>query len=70
LLVNSLGWGRVFRSWLGVLLAALMVIPVIARIHSEEALLRTQFGSDYDAYCARTSRLIPRLYSDSSGLKG
>jgi protein-S-isoprenylcysteine O-methyltransferase Ste14 len=33
-----------------------------ARIHSEEVLLRTQFGSDHDAYCARTSRLIPGLY--------
>jgi hypothetical protein len=25
-------------------------------------LLREQFGDEYEAYCARTSRLIPRLY--------
>ena len=29
---------------------------------AEEALLRTQFGAEYDAYRARTSRLIPGLY--------
>jgi protein-S-isoprenylcysteine O-methyltransferase Ste14 len=33
-----------------------------ARIHAEEAMLRSQFGADYDAYFARTSRLIPGLY--------
>jgi protein-S-isoprenylcysteine O-methyltransferase Ste14 len=27
-----------------------------------ERLLRTRFGAAYGAYCARTSRLIPRLY--------
>jgi len=45
-----------------VLLTALIVPPLLARIRAEERLLRTEFGSEYDAYCARTSRLIPRLY--------
>lgn len=62
LLVNSLGWGLGFRSGIGVLLTALLVPPLIARIRSEERLLRTQFGAEYDAFCARTSRLIPGLY--------
>ena len=39
-----------------------MIPPVIARIHAEERLLRTEFGDAYDAYRARTSRLISRLY--------
>jgi protein-S-isoprenylcysteine O-methyltransferase Ste14 len=39
-----------------------MIPPLIARIRSEERLLRSQFGAEYDAYCARTSRLIPGLY--------
>lgn len=62
LLVNSLGWALAFRSGVGLLLTALLIPPIIARIRSEEALLRTQFGNDYDAYCAHTSRLIPGLY--------
>ena len=40
-----------------------VLVPLLmARIRSEEALLRTQFGEKYDAYCRRTSRLIPGLY--------
>jgi protein-S-isoprenylcysteine O-methyltransferase Ste14 len=62
MLVNALGWGLAFRSGVGVLLAALFIPPLIARIRSEEALLRSQFGAEYVAYCARTSRLIPALY--------
>ena len=58
LLVNTLGWGLTFRSAVGVLLAALLVLPILARIRSEENLLRAQFGDPYDAYRARTSRLI------------
>src|SRR5271165_3797584 len=62
LLVNSLGWGLAFRSGVGILLTALLIPPIIARIRAEEALLRTQFDGEYDIYCARTSRLIPWLY--------
>jgi protein-S-isoprenylcysteine O-methyltransferase Ste14 len=62
LLVNSLGWALAFRSGVGLLITALIVPPLLARIHAEEALLRSQFGADYDAYCTRTSRLIPGLY--------
>ena len=62
LLVNALGWGPVFRAGMGVLLTALMIPPLLARIRVEERLLRMQFGDEYGAYCARTSRLIPGLY--------
>ncbi len=62
LLVNSLGWGLAFRSGVGVLLTAFIIPPLLARIHAEERLLRTQFGDEYNAYYARTSRLIPGLY--------
>ena len=44
------------------LLTALSIPPLLARIRAKEMLLRTQFGADYDAYRARTSRLIPGLY--------
>jgi len=62
LLVGSLGWALAFRSGVGVLLTALLVPPLLARMNAEERLLRAQFGSEYDAYRARTSRLIPGLY--------
>jgi protein-S-isoprenylcysteine O-methyltransferase Ste14 len=62
LLVNSLGWSLAFRSVIGLLLTTLLILPLIARIRAEERLLRAQFGAEYDAYCARSSRLIPGLY--------
>src|SRR5215467_3892903 len=62
LLINALGWGLAFRSGVGVLLAALLVPPLIARVNAEERLLQSQFGADYNAYRAKTSRLIPGLY--------
>jgi protein-S-isoprenylcysteine O-methyltransferase Ste14 len=62
LLVNSLGWALAFRSGVGVLLTAFTIPPLIARIHAEERLLRTQFGNEYDAYRSRTSRLLPGIY--------
>jgi protein-S-isoprenylcysteine O-methyltransferase Ste14 len=61
LLVNSLGWALAFRSVAGVLLTALLIPPLLARMLAEEALLRAHFGAEYDAYCARTPRLIPSL---------
>jgi protein-S-isoprenylcysteine O-methyltransferase Ste14 len=62
LLVGSLGWALAFRSAPGVLLTALLIPPLVARIGAEERLLRTQFGDEYDAYRSRTSRLIPGIY--------
>lgn len=62
LLLNALGWGLAFRTGVGVLLTALLLPPLIARIRAEERLLRAEFGGAYDAYRARTWRLIPGLY--------
>lgn len=62
LLINAIGWALVFRSTLGVLVALLYIPPLLARIRSEEALLHAHFGAEYDAYRARTTRLLPGLY--------
>ncbi len=62
LLINSLGWGLAFRSSLGVLFTLLLIPPLVARIRAEERLLAEQFGAEYQAYRARTARLIPGLY--------
>jgi len=62
LLVSSIGWALVFRAGLGVLIASLQLIPLLARIRSEEQLLADHFGVEYESYSARTWRLLPRIY--------
>jgi len=62
MLIGTLGWALAFRSLIGVLLAALLIAPLIARIEAEERLLRSHFGAEYDDYRARTWRLIPGLH--------
>jgi protein-S-isoprenylcysteine O-methyltransferase Ste14 len=62
LLVNSLGWGLAFRSGMGVVLTALLIPPLLARINAEERLLCSEFGDEYEAYRAGTWRLIPGVY--------
>lgn len=62
LLLGALGWGLAFRSGAGVLITALNLVPLVARMNAEEALLRSEFGAAYEAYCRRTSRLVPGIY--------
>jgi protein-S-isoprenylcysteine O-methyltransferase Ste14 len=62
LLLYCIGWSLTFRSAVGLILTAILVPPLIARIRSEEALLASYFGAEYEAYRARTARLIPGIY--------
>ena len=62
MLVMTFGWVLAFRSIVGVVITACLIPPLIVRIRAEEAMLRSQFGEEFDAYCARTSRLIPGVY--------
>jgi protein-S-isoprenylcysteine O-methyltransferase Ste14 len=63
LLINALGWALAFRSGVGVLLVVALIPFLLARIRSEEALLKSEFGDEYEAYRGRTSsRLIPGGY--------
>ncbi len=62
LLIGTVGWALAFRSGIGLLLAALNLAPLIARIRAEEALLHSEFGAAYEIYRRNTSRLIPGLY--------
>jgi protein-S-isoprenylcysteine O-methyltransferase Ste14 len=61
LIAGSVGWGLVFRSTVGVLLA-FALIPVLAgRIRAEEKLLSAHFGEAYERYRASTPMFFPRL---------
>jgi protein-S-isoprenylcysteine O-methyltransferase Ste14 len=62
LFVSVLGWALAFRSGVGVVIAVMMLVVLLARIKSEERLLSETFGAEYDAYRARTWRLIPYVY--------
>jgi protein-S-isoprenylcysteine O-methyltransferase Ste14 len=62
LFVLTLGWGLAFRSGIGVIIAVLMLVVLLARIKAEERLLSETFGAEYDAYRARTWRLVPYVY--------
>ncbi|CAN2534009.1 hypothetical+protein [Methylocapsa aurea] len=62
LLIGLVGWALAFRSIVGLLLAAATIPPLVARMKSEEALLASHFGAAYEAYRARTARLVPGLY--------
>jgi Isoprenylcysteine carboxyl methyltransferase (ICMT) family len=66
LLVNLLGWVLAFRSWVGVLLTALLIQPPARAYNAEERLLRSEFSAECEAFRARTSRLIPGLYQGDS----
>jgi protein-S-isoprenylcysteine O-methyltransferase Ste14 len=62
LFVSVLGWALAFRSGVGVVIAVMMLVVLLARIKSEERLLSETFGAEYDAYRARTWRLIAYVY--------
>jgi protein-S-isoprenylcysteine O-methyltransferase Ste14 len=56
------GASLAFHSWLSALIvAAIMLVAYGWRIQAEERMLAEHFGDDYEAYRARTSRLIPRV---------
>jgi protein-S-isoprenylcysteine O-methyltransferase Ste14 len=46
---------------LGAVLAAAMLIGYPAVIRQEEAVLRERFGAEFEAYCARVPRFLPKL---------
>jgi protein-S-isoprenylcysteine O-methyltransferase Ste14 len=62
LAVMTLDWSLAFNSWIGVLLTALMIPPLIGRIRSEERMLESEFGEQFRTWRARTWRLVPWVY--------
>jgi protein-S-isoprenylcysteine O-methyltransferase Ste14 len=61
------GFAVALMSWpVGAMLAAMFLIIYVPVIASEERFLRSTFA-DFDAYCRRVPRIIPRLTSGTEG---
>jgi protein-S-isoprenylcysteine O-methyltransferase Ste14 len=56
------GFSVLFRSWIGLVGSALFVGVILFRIKDEEALMRNEFGQEWQAYCQQSWRLMPYLY--------
>lgn len=62
IVVFNLGIALTFRSWLGAALAFVLLGVLLWRIHDEEALMRQEFGTEWDAYASHSWHLIPLVY--------
>lgn len=62
ILLYLFGTALLYRSWLGLALAALCAAVLFWRIRDEERLLHEQFGAEWEAYCRRSARLVPGLF--------
>jgi protein-S-isoprenylcysteine O-methyltransferase Ste14 len=63
LITCAFGWALVFRCLVpGLIMTALLLIPLVARMNSEERLLVDQFGEEYASYKKRTWRMAPWIY--------
>lgn len=63
LLVFSLGQALVLPNWIaGLSYGAAMLLLFLVRLGPEERLVRSRFGAEWDAYAARTKRLIPGVW--------
>lgn len=62
LLISRIAFALVFASLPGWLLVLGWLLAVHRRIKLEELHLQKTFGTDYEAYSKRTSRLLPGIY--------
>ena len=63
LLLYGIGQALVVPNWvIGPSYLIVMAILLASRLHAEERLMLETFGSEYEAYVARTKRLVPGLW--------
>ena len=48
--------------WSSLVALALCIVSFVIKLLREEAWMRETFGEKYDAYCARTRRLVPLIW--------
>jgi protein-S-isoprenylcysteine O-methyltransferase Ste14 len=62
-LLYSAGQALVLPNWIaGPSYLAAMSLLVALRLGPEERMMREEFGAEYDAYAARTARLVPGVW--------
>jgi protein-S-isoprenylcysteine O-methyltransferase Ste14 len=59
LLLSAFGWVLAFRSGVGAVMAASLLVPLICSHPCRRAAPPEKLRIEYDAYCARTRRLVP-----------
>jgi len=60
--LTALGGALAFGSGIGLLVAGLMLLAYIPRIHVEERLMADHFGAEWSDYCRRTKAIIPGVF--------
>jgi protein-S-isoprenylcysteine O-methyltransferase Ste14 len=58
----AVGIPLVFRSWIGLVASLFFTGLILFRIKDEEVAMHKEFGPQWEEYCQRSWRLIPRLY--------
>lgn len=58
----SVGISFTFRSWIGLIASVFFLVMLLYRIRDEENAMYKEFGSEWEAYCRRSWRLIPYLF--------
>jgi protein-S-isoprenylcysteine O-methyltransferase Ste14 len=61
-IAHGLGLSFLFRSWIGLGAMIPIVVFFLFRIKDEEGALQKEFGSEWEAYCKQSWRLVPYLY--------
>ncbi|MCU0519495.1 MAG: isoprenylcysteine carboxylmethyltransferase family protein [Anaerolineae bacterium] len=61
-LLLASGLMLLYRSWVGLVLAMVLVPILFQRIRDEEGALHREFGAIWERYVERTWRLIPHIY--------
>ncbi len=62
-LLSFLGLGLAFSNWLSTIVIFVPILAVfLLRVRVEEAVMMDFLGEEYQKYCKKTKRLIPKIY--------
>jgi len=62
IIVYNVGISLVFLSWLALILVVALAGVLLWRVQDEEALMRQEFGTEWQRYASRSWRLIPFVF--------